>query len=77
MKKELLTAFVCLGMIATIIGCTHQTRPSKNVTEFEQISIIEEAMLDGYHYKVFQDKKTGRRILYWHNAMVVLPEKEQ
>ena len=68
----LLTAF-CL----ILVGCTEKAEISVYMKQFKQISIIEHGVVDGYSYKLIQDNETGRRILYFGQAMVVLPEKEQ
>jgi len=84
MKKELLKAVVFIGMVAVItvlgfaiLGCTEKAEISVYMKQFKQISIIEHGVVDGYSYKLIQDNETGRRILYFGQAMVVLPEKEQ
>jgi hypothetical protein len=64
-------------IIALVQGCTQPAPvvepPSKPL---KQIKVIEEGVLDGYSYKMFLDPKTGQRILYYRDAMVVLPTEK-
>ena len=73
-----LTNYIKSGVLFTVIlltvSCEQERIPTKLMVD--TVVVIDSGLLGGYHWKVFQDTETNSRILYFKNAMVVLPEKD-
>ena len=65
---------ILLAVIICVVSCDQKRTPAKLMVD--TVVEIDSGLLSGYHWKVFQDTETNSRILYFKNAMVVLPEKD-
>jgi hypothetical protein len=79
MKTNLIVT-LCIIPVLCILFCVMQGCSTPDLTtskdKLKEITVVEEGILDGYSYKMFQDPKTGQRILFYKGAMAVLPPEK-
>lgn len=80
MKTAFCLLVACLAGMCVLAACSDRKSAAADPSPFVNVEILESGRLDLGSIKVFRDRQTGRRILWYQShtgsdgAMVVLPE---